>query len=265
MDAKWTMWSDISVKIAYLFYVDSIQHSTMRYVYEAFIALLWVICWVVNNCLIPQNLTPVIFAHAPAGASTKTLVHYAQEIHEKGDFKYFDYGRSENEALYGQPTPPLYNVTNISAPVALIYATNDWLAGPQVCKTCCIICYTYIFNWFAVVIRIFHQPFHFNFFPLPLSRIKWSVTVTCLLFFFQDVELLYRKLPNPIGMFKVPFEDFNHLDFMWGLDVKRLVYINLMEMMEKYRSTWKKRIKENLSYLITKLCVIPFIIKYPSP
>ncbi|XP_055716027.1 lipase 3-like [Phlebotomus papatasi] len=129
------------------------------------------------------NLTPVIFAHAPAGASTKTLVHYAQEIHEKGDFKYFDYGRSENEALYGQPTPPLYNVTNISAPVALIYATNDWLAGPQ------------------------------------------------------DVELLYRKLPNPIGMFKVPFEDFNHLDFMWGLDVKRLVYINLMEMMEKYRST----------------------------
>ncbi|XP_059619221.1 lipase 3-like [Phlebotomus argentipes] len=129
------------------------------------------------------NLTPVIFAHAPAGASTKTLVHYAQEIHERGDFKRFDYGRRENEARYGQATPPLYNVTNISAPVALIYATNDWLAGPQ------------------------------------------------------DVEILHKKLPNSIGMFKVPFEDFNHLDFMWGLDVKRLVYIDLMEMMEKYRPT----------------------------
>lgn len=25
---------------------------------------------------------PVIFAHTPAGTSTKTVVHYAQEIHE---------------------------------------------------------------------------------------------------------------------------------------------------------------------------------------
>uniref|UniRef100_A0A1B0CJ10 Putative triglyceride lipase-cholesterol esterase n=1 Tax=Lutzomyia longipalpis TaxID=7200 RepID=A0A1B0CJ10_LUTLO len=129
------------------------------------------------------DLTPVIFAHAPAGASTKTLVHYAQEIHEKGDFKYFDYGRSENEKRYGQHSPPRYNLTNISTPVALIYATNDWLAGPQ------------------------------------------------------DVELLHKRLPNSIGMFKVPFETFNHLDFMWGLDVKRLVYIDMLKLMEKYRTT----------------------------
>lgn len=29
-----------------------------------------------------QTLMPVIFGHTPAGTSTKTVVHYAQEIHE---------------------------------------------------------------------------------------------------------------------------------------------------------------------------------------
>lgn len=32
--------------------------------------------------LISQTLMPVIFGHTPAGTSTKTVVHYAQEIHE---------------------------------------------------------------------------------------------------------------------------------------------------------------------------------------
>lgn len=38
----------------------------------------------------------------------------------------------ENEVRYGQSTPPQYNVSNIETPIALIYAENDWLAGPKV-------------------------------------------------------------------------------------------------------------------------------------
>lgn len=100
---------------------------------------------------------PVIIGHTPAGTSTKTVVHYAQEIHEsrenilikiyisnfnvclywflEGNFQYFDYGPKTNMEKYGQDTPPQYDLEKITAPFALFYAQNDWLAGPEVSKT----------------------------------------------------------------------------------------------------------------------------------
>lgn len=75
---------------------------------------------------------PVIFAHSPAGTSTKTVVHFAQEIQENGNFQHFDYGDKENMKRYGQSKPPLYNVENIRVPISLFYANNDWLAGSKV-------------------------------------------------------------------------------------------------------------------------------------
>jgi len=75
---------------------------------------------------------PVIFRHTPAGTSTKTVLHFAQEIKAGGAFQYFDLGKKENLIKYGQPNPPMYNITNISTPIALLYSENDWLAGPQV-------------------------------------------------------------------------------------------------------------------------------------
>lgn len=80
------------------------------------------------------TLMPVIFAHSPAGTSTKTVVHFAQEIQENGNFQYFDYGERENIKRYGQVAPPLYNIDNIRVPVSLFYANNDWLAGSKVSK-----------------------------------------------------------------------------------------------------------------------------------
>lgn len=35
------------------------------------------------------TLMPVIFGHTPAGTSTKTVVHYAQEIHESKSYMLF--------------------------------------------------------------------------------------------------------------------------------------------------------------------------------
>lgn len=78
-----------------------------------------------------EQLTEVVFAHTPAGTSIKTIVHYAQEIHDDGLFRMFDYGANENQIRYGQATPPQYPLENISTPVTLIYADNDWLAGPE--------------------------------------------------------------------------------------------------------------------------------------
>lgn len=124
---------------------------------------------------------PVIFGHTPAGTSTKTVVHYAQEIHEGGNFQYFDYGPEENLKRYGQEKPLQYNLENISVPVSLFFATNDWLAGPQ------------------------------------------------------DVALLFERLyKTPVGMYRVPFDHFNHVDFLWGNDAPKFVYKPIIDLMLKY-------------------------------
>lgn len=51
---------------------------------------------------------------------------------QAGNFQFFDYGHTENQKRYGQPIPPQYNMEKIDTPIALFYAQNDWLAGPEV-------------------------------------------------------------------------------------------------------------------------------------
>jgi len=76
-----------------------------------------------------EKLLPAILAHTPAGCSSKTIIHYAQEIHHGGDFMAFDYGTAGNLVRYGTPTPPFYNITDIEVPIFSMYADNDWLAN----------------------------------------------------------------------------------------------------------------------------------------
>lgn len=75
------------------------------------------------------SMLPKITSHDPAGASTKTLIHYAQEIRNNGNFQQYDYGPKGNLEKYGSLTPPLYKLANIKRPVYLMYATNDVLAS----------------------------------------------------------------------------------------------------------------------------------------
>ncbi|KAJ8932346.1 hypothetical protein NQ314_014711 [Rhamnusium bicolor] len=50
-----------------------------------------------------------------------------------------------------------------------------------------------------------------------------------------DMDFTEKKLPNPVGIFPVPFKNFNHMDFMWGIDAKKLLYDRLIVIMDKYR------------------------------
>lgn len=59
-----------------------------------------------------------------AGAAVGQFVHYAQ-LMNSGYFRKFDYGQAENLKRYQQPTPPDYNLSNITAAVALYYAQAD--------------------------------------------------------------------------------------------------------------------------------------------
>ncbi|KAK7871600.1 hypothetical protein R5R35_001792 [Gryllus longicercus] len=76
------------------------------------------------------TMLPVLMAHFPSGASTKNFLHYAQSI-KSGKFRQYDYGSIKNLKKYGSLKPPAYNLNKITAPVALHYADNDWLAVPK--------------------------------------------------------------------------------------------------------------------------------------
>ena len=54
-----------------------------------------------------MTLLPVILGHEPGGGSTRTVVHFAQEV-SSGKFCKYDLGRRLNMAKYGQPKPPEY-------------------------------------------------------------------------------------------------------------------------------------------------------------
>uniref|UniRef100_A0A4P6D911 Lipase n=2 Tax=Rhodnius TaxID=13248 RepID=A0A4P6D911_RHOPR len=50
-----------------------------------------------------------------------------------------------------------------------------------------------------------------------------------------DVENLYSKLPEGSKQkLEVPYPYFNHLDFMWAIDVRPLLYDPMIEIMKKY-------------------------------
>ncbi|XP_077509467.1 gastric triacylglycerol lipase-like isoform X2 [Amblyomma americanum] len=73
---------------------------------------------------------PVLVSHTPAGTSVRNMAHYAQLVLSER-FQKFDFGTTRNQVLYGQDTPPEYNLSRVSAPVALYWSRSDWLADPQ--------------------------------------------------------------------------------------------------------------------------------------
>lgn len=77
------------------------------------------------------------------GASSWITAHLMQLIFKDDNsnnntsidcqLEYFDYGESENLRIYGQQTPPIYDVSKInSTKIALIYVKNDSLIGNSV-------------------------------------------------------------------------------------------------------------------------------------
>jgi len=73
---------------------------------------------------------PVYAAHTPAGTSVRTVAHYSQ-MHVDKKFQMYDYGRKENEEVYLQTTPPLYDLSKVNIPASLYSGGDDWLADPE--------------------------------------------------------------------------------------------------------------------------------------
>nr|XP_022910198.1 lipase 3-like [Onthophagus taurus] len=70
------------------------------------------------------DFIPVLMNNLSGGLSMQMLEHYAQ-MFDRRAFQKFDYGKSENLKIYDSEVPPDYNISKISAPVALFCGRND--------------------------------------------------------------------------------------------------------------------------------------------
>ncbi|XP_063128001.1 gastric triacylglycerol lipase isoform X2 [Rattus norvegicus] len=73
----------------------------------------------------------VYLGHNPAGTSVQDFLHWAQLV-RSGKFQAFNWGSpSQNMLHYNQKTPPEYDVSAMTVPVAVWNGGNDILADPQ--------------------------------------------------------------------------------------------------------------------------------------
>ncbi|KAI4495300.1 hypothetical protein M0804_001501 [Polistes exclamans] len=149
--------------------IDNLEHEICSNIIFAFSGF--------DKSQFNYSLIPVIFGHVPAGASVKTVVHYAQEI-QSGKFQQFDYGLEQNLKIYNSVEPPNYDTSKISVPIILYYANNDWCAS------------------------------------------------------VKDVQRLSSELNNVIDLYKIPYTQFNHVDFLWAIQAPKLVYSKILRAMK---------------------------------
>jgi len=70
-----------------------------------------------------------IVGHTPNTISSRTIIHYLQ-LKNSRTFVRYDYGVG-NMVEYGQPIPPRYNLSSITAKVAAYWGQNDILSVPM--------------------------------------------------------------------------------------------------------------------------------------
>jgi len=91
--------------------------------------ILFVLCGF-DEAQMNKTLLPDILHHTPAGASTHTVLHYAQEKQVPG-FHAYDWGDAQtNWAHHQSYTPPQYDLADVTTPVAAHWSENDYFAMP---------------------------------------------------------------------------------------------------------------------------------------
>ncbi|CAG2059734.1 unnamed protein product, partial [Timema podura] len=171
-----------------------------------------------NQDQLNTTLLPVIMGHLPAGSSTNQLLHYAQGINSgcdktsmstlstwAGDTKWWRYETSKL-ALYTPGSIVISSAKYREFNYGMIknLATYGSLTPPD-------------YDLSKITAPVF----------LHWSDNDWMADP-------KDVRELESKLPNVQGSIRVPLTEFNHLDYMWAIDAKPLLYDTVLENMKKY-------------------------------
>ncbi|CAH2038107.1 unnamed protein product, partial [Iphiclides podalirius] len=84
-----------------------------------------------NEGQLNETVLPVFLAGVGAGTSWKTIVHFAQLILARDRFQQFDYGVWNNMRIYGDATPPEYDLAKVKLPIKLFWSQNDLLSSEE--------------------------------------------------------------------------------------------------------------------------------------
>uniref|UniRef100_A0A1B0A015 AB hydrolase-1 domain-containing protein n=1 Tax=Glossina pallidipes TaxID=7398 RepID=A0A1B0A015_GLOPL len=88
-----------------------------------------------------------------------------------------------------------------------------------------------------------------------LSKVKVPValyySMNDMLVSTTGVDRLARELPQVIDKYLVPMEQFNHLDFLWAIDVKTLVYNRLIRNLRRVENFKLKHANKGLQNMAT--------------
>ncbi|ENN77486.1 hypothetical protein YQE_06014, partial [Dendroctonus ponderosae] len=74
--------------------------------------------------LVDKSIVPMALKFGISGIASKQIFHYGQVI-LSGEFKKYDYGSKGNLKMYNNTKPPLYQLHNVRAPMALFYSVED--------------------------------------------------------------------------------------------------------------------------------------------
>ncbi|XP_057510827.1 triacylglycerol lipase 2-like [Actinidia eriantha] len=83
-----------------------------------------------KNCCVNSSKINILLDHEPQPTATKNMIHLSQMI-RKGTIAMYDYGsEAANNKQYGQPIPPVYNMTSIpnDVPLFLGYGGQDMIS-----------------------------------------------------------------------------------------------------------------------------------------
>ncbi|KAI8552043.1 hypothetical protein RHMOL_Rhmol06G0233700 [Rhododendron molle] len=88
-------------------------------------------------CCISPSTMDAVAKYGPQPTATKNMLHLAQMVRQ-GTIAMYDYGsEDDNNEHYGQPTPPVYNMSSIlnDLPLFLAHGGQDYLSDPADVQT----------------------------------------------------------------------------------------------------------------------------------